>query len=384
MTSPPLSVVIAGGGVAALEAALALDDLAGPRVAITLVAPEPDFVDRPMSVAEPFTLGRPQSHALADLARDVGGELIADRLHSVNAERRTILLASGRELGYDVLVLALGATRRVVEREAITFLGHETIGAIAELLEELREGRVKRVAFVVPAGVCWPLPLYEIAVLTAHDVRAHGVQDARFWLVTPKQDPLAAFGQGAIQAVESLLAHSGVTFWGAASASIGAGSVRIGGDRRLDVDRVVTLPVLKGPRVPGVPCDPEGFVPVNEYGRVVDVLNVYAVGDGAAFAIKQGGLATQQADAAATAIAAEAGADVDPQPFRPVLQSLFLTGGANLSMRYRPVPGSGYGDVSEKPLPWAPVKITGRYLAPYLQRASEGGPPSGAPADCAQ
>ncbi len=40
----PVRVLIAGGGVAALEATLALRTLAEERVAITLVAPESDFV----------------------------------------------------------------------------------------------------------------------------------------------------------------------------------------------------------------------------------------------------------------------------------------------------------------------------------------------------
>jgi sulfide:quinone oxidoreductase len=50
----PVRVLIAGGGVAALEATLALRALADERVAITLVAPESDFVYRPLAVAEPF------------------------------------------------------------------------------------------------------------------------------------------------------------------------------------------------------------------------------------------------------------------------------------------------------------------------------------------
>jgi sulfide:quinone oxidoreductase len=290
-------------------------------------------------------------------------------------------LASGHELGYDVLLLALGAKRRVTERQAITFLGPESTGAMTDLLQELRTGRIKRVAFVVPAGVSWPLPLYELAVLTARDVRSHGVHDARVWLVTPELDPLAAFGRRAGQEVGALLADSGVTFFGSADAAIGAGSVLIGGDRHLDVDRVVTIPVLEGPRVPGIPCDPAGFVPVDGYGRVAGAFDVYAVGDGAAFAHKQGGLAAQQADAAATAIAAEAGADVEPQPFRPVLRTVFLTGGPALSMRYRPVRGSGYGDVTDEPLWSPPVKIAGRYLAPYLHKASQGAPLAGSTAD---
>ena len=53
----PLRVVIAGGGVAGLEAMLALRELAGDRVDIELLSPSDEFVYRPMLVAEPFGSG---------------------------------------------------------------------------------------------------------------------------------------------------------------------------------------------------------------------------------------------------------------------------------------------------------------------------------------
>lgn len=52
----PLKVLIAGAGPAGLEAALAVRELAGDRVTITLLAPEDELAYRPLSVADPFTL----------------------------------------------------------------------------------------------------------------------------------------------------------------------------------------------------------------------------------------------------------------------------------------------------------------------------------------
>jgi sulfide:quinone oxidoreductase len=367
----PLEVVIAGGGVAAFETALALHDLAGPRAAITVVAPGPELVEEAMSVAEPFALGHAGHHPVADLVAHVGGRLVADRLHHVDMARRVVILGEGAELAYDVLVVAVGARRRVRERHALTFLGSESTEGIAELREDLHAGGLKRLALVVPEGMTWPLPLYELAVLLGSGVRADGVRDARLWLLTPELDPLEAFGRRSSQAVATLLARSGVTFVGSVTAQISAGAVHFGAGRRLDVGRIVTLPVLTGPRVPGVPCDGDGFIPVDEYGRVRDVFDVYAVGDGAAFPIKQGGLAAQQADAAASAIAAEAGAPVDPKPFRPVLRGTLLTEEASLSMRHALARGSGAGVAAERAL-WTPGgKVAGRYLAPYLREHGE-------------
>ena len=65
-----MHVLIAGGGVAALEAALALRALAGDRVHVELVAPEPHFWYRPLAVAEPFALGEVQHFELSKLAAE--------------------------------------------------------------------------------------------------------------------------------------------------------------------------------------------------------------------------------------------------------------------------------------------------------------------------
>ena len=78
-------VLIAGGGVAGLEALLALRDLAGDRVELTLLSPEAEFVYRPMAVAEPFGRGRADRHPLADIAADVRAELIHGALAQVDA-----------------------------------------------------------------------------------------------------------------------------------------------------------------------------------------------------------------------------------------------------------------------------------------------------------
>ena len=51
------------------------------------------------------------------------------------------------------------------------------------------------------------------------------------------------------------------------------------------------------------------------------------IGDATDFAIKHGGIAAQQADVAAQAIAALAGVAPEPAPFHPVIHGILLTGG---------------------------------------------------------
>ena len=357
-TTDPLRVVVAGGGVAAVEAVLALADLAGDRVAVTLVAPNPDFAVHALRTAEPFAADHVRTRPLADLARETGAELVAAAVTAVDAERHAVRLSTGRALGYDALVLALGARRRPAFARALTFTGDEASTAMNGLLADLEEGWTRSVAFVVPPGATWPLPLYELALQTAGEVRGMGA-DARLRVVTPESAPLAVFGAEASAAVRALLDEAGVGF---------AGDTYVSADehgRLLDAplglplgdERTVALPVLEGPALPGVPSDGAGFLPVDAFGAVRGAPDVFAAGDGTTHAIKQGGLACQQADTIAAVLARRAGADVDVRPFEPVLRARLMTGfRAATQLDGRP-----------RPALWAAArKVDGRYLSAWF------------------
>src|ERR1044072_4632931 len=94
-------VVIVGGGVAALETLMALHDLAPTAVRVTLVAAEPDFVYRPMYVAEPFGLGEARRSPLRRVVDDFGATLVHGGVAAVDAASRRIVLRSGDTIGYD-------------------------------------------------------------------------------------------------------------------------------------------------------------------------------------------------------------------------------------------------------------------------------------------
>jgi sulfide:quinone oxidoreductase len=213
--------------------------------------------------------------------------------------------------------------------------------------------------------VSWALPLYELALLTAVHLADAGVPDARIELVTPEQRPLLLFGSEASDAVTELLTSHGIVVHAdTVPMEFEGGSLRLAPQGRIEADAVVALPRLEGPRLTGVPHDANGFVPVDEHGRVGLAGDVFAAGDLTSFPIKQGGLAAQQADAAAESIAALAGAAIEPTPFTPVLRGLLLTG---LTPRYlRAEPGRHASVSDTEPLWWPPTKIVGRYLAPFL------------------
>ena len=374
--SPP-RVLIAGGGVAALETLMALRDLAGDRVGVTLVAEEPDFVYRPMAVAEPFGLGEARRYPLRRIAEDFGAGLVQAGVAALDAPAGRVALRSGDTMTYDTLVLAPGARMIPAFDDAVTFSGPGSGPEMRALLDELEQGRVRRIAFVAPTVVGWTLPLYELALLTGRHAVTRGLQ-VELVLVTPEQRPLALFGEGPSGAAAELLTAAGVEFIGGSHVEVGDGAVRlIPGGVPLDAERLVALPLVRGPKLEGVPAEPDfGFVPVDPHGRVDGLDGVYAAGDATNFPVKQGGLAAQQADAVAEHVAARHGAPVEPSPFRPVLRGLLFAGGPE---RYLRADQQGLGAVAAQALWWPPTKIAGRYLAPYLYEREAAAVPGPAP-----
>jgi sulfide:quinone oxidoreductase len=357
-------VIIAGGGVAALEALMTLHELASGYVDLELVTPTPEFAYRPLAVAEPFGLGEARRFDVVAIARDHGSAVHIAGIKGVDTAARSVHTWDGRELPFDVLLVAIGARAVTAIPGSVMIQGPGYTGRFRGVLKELVDREVRHVAFALPPGASWPLPLYELALLTAVHLADAGA-DVELELVTPELRPLQLFGTAASDAAAELLERHRIGLrTDTVPLSVDEGVLRFVGTGELEADRVVALPRIEGPRLPGVPYNSNGFVPVDEHGRVRDVEDVFAAGDLTNFPIKQGGLAAQQADAAAEAIAAAVGVDITPAPFTPVLRGLLLTG---LTPRFmRTEVGSHESELDTEPLWWPPGKIVGRYLAPFL------------------
>jgi sulfide:quinone oxidoreductase len=223
----------------------------------------------------------------------------------------------------------------------------------------------------------WQQPLYEIALMTAG--RAYDMQvELDVTIVSPEDAPLAIFGSGASDGVSKLLEQAKIKTLNSAYAEVpNAGEVVINpGDRHLHVDRVIALPELYGPPVRGIPLGENGFIRVTPYGQVPDVGPVYAAGDATNFAIKHGGLGSQQADAAAQSIAALAGAPVMPEPFNPVIHGMLLTDSKPVYLTAHIAGGHGFSsEITDTPTWSPPMKIAAKYLAPYLDALDHGNAP---------
>ena len=189
MPPKPPHIVIAGGGVAAVEAVAALRALAGPAAPHHAARPEDELTPRPASVAlavrlrpaDPAPVRRPiQRHARFDLHRGT--------LARVEPDEHVAVDDHGEPIRYDKLLVAVGARAQPALPGAITFAGPADAAAVARALED-----TARLAFVLPSASGWALPVYELAIMAAIELRNRGVEP-EITVVTPEPAPLWVFG----------------------------------------------------------------------------------------------------------------------------------------------------------------------------------------------
>ncbi len=203
-------VLIAGGGVAGLEAMLALRDMAGELVEVELHAPRREFSYRPLAVGEPFGAGRVVKFDLEDLAERAGAGFSLGSVLAVDGDRRHVVTHDGAERAYDFLLLCPGVRMLWAVPGTVTFWGVADEGAVADVMKDLLDRKLRSVAFTMPSGPSWPFPAYELALLAAAELQRAGVGDAELTVVTPEEEPLRLFGLRAGQQVGELLAERGI------------------------------------------------------------------------------------------------------------------------------------------------------------------------------
>lgn len=365
-------VVIAGAGVGGLEALLALRALMPAGLQIDVLAPGESFLFRPVSIGEALRATEPHTFDLDALLRNQRVRRHVDTLASVDTAARTAHTRAGSALPYDELIVGPGPRLASAVRGALALRGRADLPAVRATIRDLVEGRVSTLACVLPADCgAWPTPIYELALAAAARAPAASVT-----IVTAEPHALAAFGAGAGAAVSAVLAAHGVRLvTGASAVDVVDGRLRLEDGRTVAADRVIALPRLSGPAIPGLPADDDGFLPIDDHGQVLGVASVYAAGDATNFPIKHGALAAAQAGAIARLIAARAGAPVLPAPFRPVARGLLLCGAEPRYVRVSPESGAhsepasiAHGEAAwaQGTLWWPFSGSIGRHLAPLL------------------
>jgi sulfide:quinone oxidoreductase len=319
-SGPPVRVLIAGGGIAALEALTALRALAGPRVEPTLVAPGHEFVYRPVAIDEPYAVGRSRRIQLDRAASEAGAGFLIGMVESVDTDAKRMRTSEDESLDYDALVLAMGAQTVPSVAGALTWDDRADSDILGGLMQDLEQGYASRVVVVIPPGPVWPLRGYELALFITLEAQGMSV-DMETTIVTPEDSPLALLTPSARELITTELERAGIAVVPAARVRVEPGHphtvVLEPSGRVFEADRVVALPALRGHPVAGIPAQADGFIEVDEHCRVRGVDGVWAVGDSTAFPLKAGGFAAEQADVAAEDIAATAGAAVEPHAFDP-------------------------------------------------------------------
>ncbi len=363
-------ILIAGGGVAALEAAIALHELAGDRVEVDLYSPREDFVYRPFAVAEPYGASHAMRYGLKSLAERCGAEFHLGSIGSVDGDRGLARTHDGDEVAFDHLVVACGSRLLAGVPGAVTFWGVADDRNVRDVVRDMREGRSRRVAFTTPGGGTWALPMYELALLAESELSKQGADRHELVIVTPEDSPLHLFGRRASERVAELLADRGIeVITGATPVGFEDGRLTLSPGDAIEADAVLSLPRMEGRQIGGVPHDADGFVAVDAHSRVRRMSRAFAAGDVTDFPVKQGGISTQQADAAAESIAAAIGCDVEPLPLDPILRGVLWTGGKPLYLSGYLSGGHGETSIASDESPWegeAQEKIVGRYLTPFL------------------
>lgn len=375
----PARLVIIGGGVAALELVLAVHELVGRAVSVAMICPEPEFVYRPEAVVEPFG-GRARRYPLGPIAEAMEFELIGDRVVAVDDARSVVITSTGRSVLYDQLVVAAGAHAEPAFDHVTTIL---TTGSdqLRRTVRELEHGTIDDVVLAVGARSGWTLPAYEVALLLAKTAASSG-RPNRVTLATYERQPLEVFGGEASRTVAALLESREIeVICGVRTFQPGKRTLTIQPDsQQLSADRVLALPALFGPKIQGLPADEYQFVRVGPWFDVEDHPvrrhpGVWAIGDAASYPVKQGGVATQQADVVAVGVAAHLeGKPSVSQSFENVLRATLYTGGDPLYLSGTLVHGAVRESRVARSRPdWATQKIAARRLTAFLTELDERG-----------
>lgn len=367
-------VLVAGGGVAGLETALALRELAGERAEVEICSPRRDFIYRPFAVGEPYGSAHVRRYDLEEIAERCGFGYTWSSLESVDGRRKTATTFDQELRPYDYLVIAPGVRHLWAVPGATTFWGLPDEFDAESVVGKLGTSELRRLVFAMPASHTWSLPLYELALLAGarQEGEALAGTRTRISIVTPEEAPLIVFGRGASDSVADLLEEREI------EVLAGTHPVRFDRERKalavapgrgVPADGVISLPRMEGRRFGGVPHDEHGFISTDDHGRIPDLDGAFAAGDITTFPVKQGGIAAQQADVIAATIAAELGCDVETRPFEPVLRAALWTGKGTRYLYGHPT--GGHGEVStlseEPPWPEQGAKIVSRYLSPLLE-----------------
>lgn len=361
-------ILIAGGGVAAIETLLALRARIGEERGIALLAPYADFRYRPLTAYMGLVPGPRVSIDLPTVAAEHGAAFVHGQLTTVDADHSEVAMPDGQRIGYEALVVAIGAVATDPFPGAVTLGLPGNEAAFEAFVERIRDGTVERVVVVVPPDLRWTFPAYETALMLRH---ASPLPSMRITVTTPERAPMERFGPEIATAIRERLRDREIGFCPETfPVEVADGELWLRSEGLVAVDVVVTLARPAGPIVAGLPTDPLGFIPVDDAGRVIGTQRIWAVGDAAAHATKQGGFALQQAEVASHDIVATLSGTPSGEAVPAgalVMRAALLDGDRVLYLcAVEQKDGRWRGQASWEPLWSPPGKVAGGRLTGYL------------------
>ncbi|MFE1310530.1 NAD(P)/FAD-dependent oxidoreductase [Streptomyces sp. NPDC058755] len=298
-------IVILGGGTAGTITANRLCRTYGESgYRITVLDQDDDHVYQPGLLFVPFGLAEPH-HLVRSRPRQLraGVGYKQARIERVDLDARTVHLAGGIRLSYDVLVVATGAALLPEETEGLTgegwgekvFTFYDRPGAIGlhRALERFQGGRV--VIDVADLPLRCPVAPLEFAFLADWYFQRRGIRDrVQLTYATPLDGaftkPVAA------KALGGLLADKGielVTEFTLGEVDGARGRLVSYDERELPFDLAVVVPLHGGAEYVGRSDglgDELGFIPVDPHTlQHPDRPEVFAIGDAAGLPASKAG-----------------------------------------------------------------------------------------------
>src|SRR6185503_14463105 len=176
--------VICGGGIAAVGGLLRLRRRGGDSIDVTLLAPNEELRYRPVAVQEPFSRPSAKRYPVREVARKANAEWVQAALEWVDPDGQVAHTVGGGSLEYDALLLAVGARGEVPYEHVTVFDDANADDTFRGVVQDIEDGYTHSIALLLPDGPAWPLPIYELALMTAQRADSMWIDELGVDLVT--------------------------------------------------------------------------------------------------------------------------------------------------------------------------------------------------------
>lgn len=279
------TIVILGGGVGGVVAANELHTKLKARARIVVVERhlqqsfQPSYLWVMTGERQPDSISR-------DITRldRKGIEVVAGEIESIDTAGKSVTV-SGKEIGYDYLIVALGADLDFESipgiAEAHTYYTLAGAERLAADLKQFKGGQVTTVVASAPYK-CPAAPYEGAMLLEGYFHSRHVRHNMKLAIYTPEPAPMPVAGEALGAGVQEMLAHKGINFHGKMQLSaVKGGELQFEDGSTAAADLLIVVPPHRAPAVvreAGL-TDDTGWVPVDVSTLATAHEGVYAIGD---------------------------------------------------------------------------------------------------------